>query len=342
VLAGLALLGSTIPARAHAAPPPQPPTAAQEAEAERFAQQAKAAADKGDVKSAIDLFERAYLATPNWRLAWNIAKLREASGDLLGARRWLVKARAHAGDPRQASKTLEELGALDAKLVRQGYVHVAVRVRPPEAVVLIDGDPIEVDGGSAEAWIKAGRHRLQITAPGHLAIDEVVEAKAGTELRLDKLLAHVPLQQPEPKAEPKVAPKPDPRLVPKPGPKPAAKALPQPNPLPARWPGWVVTGAGAVAVGVGTWLALDGVSKAQAAIDMPSATAAHKAAREDAYHSAGSRHAAGLVTAGVGVVAVGAGLWLVLSTPAAKYGDAEEDAPAPRVVWAPTGVTVRF
>jgi len=122
----------------------------------------------------------------------------------------------YEGDVAPGSHTVEARGdrvaakARTVEVVKKGRVEVTletvaltgrmrVRVTPANAVLRVDGGPLQV--GSYDAELAIGRHALTVEAPGYARVDRYVDVFAGEAVTQDLVLAAI-VQAPEPEPSP--------------------------------------------------------------------------------------------------------------------------------------------
>jgi hypothetical protein len=93
-------------------------------------------------------------------------------------------------------------------LVRRASASLAtlrVSVRPTSALVRVDGELAQEAGAERSIVVDPGRHVLEVSAPGHLAVQHGVVLQGGTEIAL--VVSLTPLPSPSPAPTPDSAPR---------------------------------------------------------------------------------------------------------------------------------------
>jgi hypothetical protein len=187
------LLGSLAPLhgapRAHAQATSET-DAARLAEARGLFERGLAAADAERWAEAVELFRRARDVVERPSIVFNLGQALVRVGQAAEARAALERftaiadARTDAADIERARRLLAELAA------HQGTLTLAVE--PADALVEVDGAPLEGSGAERVLTLDPGRHRVSVSAPGHRADRFEVSVLAGSQERRSALLERLP------------------------------------------------------------------------------------------------------------------------------------------------------
>lgn len=301
----IALLASALLVRAplaHAAPP-VPLAQALHGEAHDAYESGRALFKGGDFAAALASFERAYAATPDPRLLWNMAACERRLGHdarvLSLVARYLVEGGAllTEEDRREAERFVTAVRARVAVL--------GVTTDPPGARVRIDGASVGETPLTDPVFLDAGTHHIEVAKDGYVSVARDETVSAGERRSLTVGLQPVPAAPP-PAEEPAETP-PDSgglavTVVP--------PAPPPPPPEPSsRGPAIVVGSAGVFALVVGGALVLE----ASSSYDRIQKQCAPNCDRST-WRGAQTREIVGDVLLGVGAAAVATGVvWWVAS-----------------------------
>jgi tetratricopeptide (TPR) repeat protein len=169
------------------------------AEAKSYFEAGAKAFDAGEFETAIQAFTQAYKIVPRDNLVFSIAQAHRrqyvATGDEAHAkasidfyRRYLAAVPA-GGRRAEAVKALEDLESRVKSAPEPGKgvdlpaapvadkTRIFINSRTPGAVFTVDGGEEIPVARSVE--VKAGAHKIRVSAPGHLAEDVTVEAREG-------------------------------------------------------------------------------------------------------------------------------------------------------------------
>ncbi len=221
----------------------------------------------------------------------------------------LARCRSRATEPLPAWVDVRQREVM-AVLSGGDFAPLQITTEPSAARVAIDRFPGEELSAPALVWLPAGRHRVQVSAPGHLAAELEVEVAGGGLLRRNIELTPEPPPEPEPEPEPP----PEPSVVlPAPtAPPPAAPAAP-PRPVARRTGIALLSLAGAsLAGGVGLHLVASSTRSDAAKLPAGAAFDAKDAAFKRQRAGAAALYAVAGATAVGGLIAV-----LVARSPAA-------------------------
>ncbi len=310
LLAGIIL--SLLAGTAQAAGPSSPA----QREAEEHDRRALEAIKRADAESARKEFAESYALVAAPKTLWNLLVAETDSNHPVDALKHL---KSYMADPNADPKRKEQGRGLLAELSAQvGHV----RITAPEGVpVTLDGamvsaeerrDVIDVSAGrhGLEALFKSGSQRKNIDAPAGAETAVTFEAPPGE--RPAVAAPPAPVMQPQETA-------------------PNERDRGGSSSSTRRAVGFVVGGAGIVAIGAGVFFTLRALSL-KSDSDREADTArddfqhqsgdynAQAAASKSDYDSAVSSRNIGLVAAGAGAVALGVGAWLVLGAKDAQHG----------------------
>jgi hypothetical protein len=233
---------------------------------------------------------------------------------------------SRSSDPR-ADFARDHIQGLEPKLSR---LTVAVSTRTSGLAIRLDGVALSQAAWGTAVPVDPGEHRVEASAPGHESWSTTVSigAAAASE-RID-----VPALTPS--AAPSVPP-----IQPAPSVQPAAPVSQtspprEPEPSSPRTAGYIVGGAGVVALGVGTYFGIRALDlNSQAKDKCPTDDTCVDDGAELSDEALTSSRIA-TVAIGLGVVGVGVGAYLVLSAPSG------EPAAALSTAWLPGGGALRL
>jgi hypothetical protein len=260
---------------------------------------------------AVTEFERAYALWPDYRVLYNIGKVRATLGrsaeSVAAFEGYLEKGGAELSDERKQ----EVRDAMAAQLAHVGALDV--RVSADGAEVRVDGKLLGRSPLAAPVRLTEGKHTVEAILPGRPSQLREVELPGASKLAIDLAFPTPPVAL-SPAAAPVVvgnAASPDPRRK-------------------WRLVGFGVAGAGAVAAVAGAIVAYRAATDANAAralmveASMPSAPATpdlmkYDAAKRD-YDSARTRNQLGWALVGVGATAVAGGLTIAILPGGLSFG----------------------
>lgn len=263
-------------------------------------------------------FEESYRLDPSPGTQVNLATCHEKEGKLATA--WSefkdVLARATLDNRPEREKTARErIAAIEPKLGKL-VIDIAPSNVVPGLTVTRSGVSVTSAALGTPLPVDAGTYAVQVTAPGYKPWDTKVEVSNGKETRVAiPALVKVPVDVPPPVAKVQEEPK---------------EAPPPPPPSNKRTIGFIAAGVGVVGLGVGTVFGVRTLSKKSASDDncVGGCTAKGAQLMDEAY-SASTISNIGL---GVGLVGVGVGTYLILTSNSAKEaGEPAAKAPAWRV-----------
>jgi hypothetical protein len=280
------------------------PSPANSALAQSLFEQGRALMDGGNYALACDRFAESQRLDPSGGTLLNLAVCHEKQGRIATAYVEFSEASSLAvRDGRKDRETLarERVAALGPILPR---VHVSLAEAPPPGLALtLDGSPLAREAalpGAPPLEVDPGAHRLRLSAPGRKErVIDVVAPQDGAplEILIPALAPSQDVAQPAPAV---LAPAPEPRLKGK------------------RTAGWVTGGLGVAALGVGTGFGIDALVKQDASNAVcPTSRCSDPAAVTKSEQATTSAWVAD-VAIGAGVIAVGVGLYLVLTSPSSS------------------------
>jgi hypothetical protein len=287
------------------------PTAEDRALATELFKQGRELMTNAQYSAACPKLAESHRLDPGGGTVLNLALCYEADGKLASAfaalNDALTMARNDGRDDRVAL-ALEHLAAVEPRMSRVSIVVPAESERPG-LTVLRDGSPIARAAWGSAMPVDGGEHRIEVTAPGHepWATTITVGAERDTQSVTVPVLRALPARPPEP--EPSAAPRP----VAKPLPMTAApKAeIDTGSGRTQRVAGLLIGGVGIAAVGVGAYFGVSAVSK-QADSERECVNGCTTRGAELS-REAGRYADIATVTIALGVAAIGAGGYLVLS-----------------------------
>ncbi len=275
------------------------PSAQDRAIAEALFQEAKKLAEKNDLDAACKKFEASYALDPTLGTKLHSAACYEALGRTASA--WAAFNEAAALAANAKDKRREKLARARIKKLEKGLPKLTILVT--EGVdglhVQIDGHPLGAAGLGTAFPIDPGSHQIVVSAPGYetWSTSLTVAAGSGTDT----------LNVPELKKSAATAPAPT-----RTAPKDEGGTEPEDGSSTQRTVGYVVGGAGIVAIAAGSYFGLKAKSQTNDAdkhcdgkLCDPTGLAGHDDARRSALFST--------IGFGVGIAAVGAGVVLVLT-----------------------------
>jgi len=266
--------------------------------AEGLFNDAKQLLDKGDTTHACPKFAESLRLDPTLGTRLNLAHCYEVAGKTASA--WgeykEVVRQAHAGnDEKRAQIAQQKVDAIEATLS-----HVTFRAPSSDGVSFkIDGAALEAAVLGTAVPIDPGDHAIEATAPGKTPYKASfhVDAQASSIVDVPALVdAPVAVTPPPVVGEPH------------------HDEAPADNGSTKRTVGYIVGGAGIVAIGVGAYF---GVRTLSLASDVSSACPNGPCTSPDAIDKNSTAHTDALIsdiTIGVGVVAIAAGVYLILTS----------------------------
>jgi hypothetical protein len=273
----------------------------------------------------------------------NLALCHETQGKLATAwaeYRAAARLSRQQGRADRADAADERAVALEPKLPR---LKLTAQQPAPNLKVLVDDVAIGEGAIGLAVPLDPGAHQITASAPGHLSWTTTLPIEVGQELTLE-----IPALEPAPEPAP-VPPAPTPAPVP-PAPAPALAAKPRAAALPAPQPkssptvtiSWLVGGAGVVAVGVGTAFGLSSLkSYRDAGRDCPTHLKCSEAAISERRNAEKAAWVSN-VALGVGLLAVGTGIYLHVLGRSHSQRDQVTLSAAPRAGGGWLGVSSAF
>jgi len=172
-------------------------------------EEAVAAFDAQDYGTALPLFEQSYSVRESALVLFNIAVTEQRLGrDLEGHRHFREYLRSYGGEGGERAAVAErESAALLGRLAR-----VRLNVMPGEAIVTLDGMPMDASLDEDGVVLRPGAHALVAEAPDHERAELSVTLGAGEErtitLQLEPVAPPPDLQVPAERMRPEVIPAP--------------------------------------------------------------------------------------------------------------------------------------
>ncbi len=278
--------------------------------AEALFQDGRALMDEGKTHEACEKFAMSQRIEPKLGTLLNLASCHEAEGKTASAWAEFTEARTQAeraDQPEREAFAREHADALAPRLARVSLS----AARPQGMTVRIDGVAVD-DAVLGTAFpIDPGDHELVASAKGKRDWSYRFSV-AGSPGALTIDVPELGDEAPEPAVVTAVAPPPPAREA------PAAPRPPPPVVAPSRAPGWIALGAGALAVGMGTYFGLRAFSlKADGEGECTGAECSQTGL--DAFDDAEASATASTVAFGTGLLAAGLGVWLLARpAPASK------------------------
>jgi hypothetical protein len=304
----LATTLATVPALAQ-------PTPEDRAVAETLFQQGRRLMDEKRFADACPKLEESQRIAPAGGTLLNLAACHEAVGRIAAA--WAEYRDAEAQAKKTGRRDREEIARARSEALGP-LVPKLIVVVPREVAALApritrDGSEIGAAAWGIEIPLDPGPHVVRATAPGHVSWETRVELQPSKTARVA-----VPVLEPEPApvaSAPASATPTLPPSAPPPGPTSAPVTVPPPaGPGAQRVAGWALTGAGALALGVGAYFgvrAYDKRAESDARCNGSLCTPDGFALNEDAASAARTAN----LFAIVGVAMLAGGLTLTLTAP---------------------------
>jgi hypothetical protein len=253
-LAWLALLAPMVPLSARAQAQAAPPTEEQVEAARALYREARELHKQGRVREALAKALDAYRTAPTPVTAFETGELLVEAGRLVEARDLLRAIPLMPVSPRESDKGREarqqaaSLGAqLDMRIPK-----IAFAERPPGVALVLDGRPVAPTDVTAWQGVDPGAHTLLVRVDDRPCTTVNLSLNEGEERTID-LHDAAAACRPPPAPLPAFAPPRPPVPAPDPPPEPTPPVVAQ---SPWRWIGVAAMGGGAVAIGVGGYLAL--------------------------------------------------------------------------------------
>jgi hypothetical protein len=306
-------------AQAQATPSPGAGAGTATAIAEGLFRDGRLLLDHGNIDEACEKFDASQRMSPAVGTQLNLAICREKQGRTATA--WSLFAEVEsvslrAGDETRATIAHQHGAALAGQLKK---VVIEVPTPPPGMVLKLDGVALPPGALGTEIPLDPGSHALVATAPGKKTWEQ-----ANLALGPSATTVHVRVELEDVKATPPPGPTPLPTSSPAPAPPAAAAYDPLPADAPATSPasesgnpndmkrivGFAVGGVGIVALGFATYYGVTALSRKNDEAKYP-------AGSEDrllVYDQASGAQTAELVVGGVGLVCVGVGAYLVITS----------------------------
>lgn len=245
--------------------------------------------DRGEWSAACDKFRSSHELDPRGGTLLNLALCREKQGRVASAWTAFAEARNLASKEGRservafAEKKLRELEPSVPKLV----VVVEAATQRPDLAIRLDGDELPRAAWNVGVPVDPGPHRVEATASGRVPFSTIAAAALASQVRV----VVTPLAESRETGD-------------------RARTAPAVATGPARWPGWLLVGAGVAALGVGAGFGAKSFGERGDAEDL---CRANRCAEGRALDDQAGRSAwVSNVGIGVGAVALVAGLYLVL------------------------------
>jgi hypothetical protein len=303
--------------------------------AEGLFRDGRALLDHGRVDEACDKFEASQRMSPAVGTQLNLAICREKQGKTATA--WSLFAEVEsvslrAGDETRAGIAHQHGTALASQLKK---VVIEVPTPPPGMVLKLDGVVLPSGALGTEIPLDPGSHAIVATAPGKKKWEQAslnlgpsaTTVHVRVELESDSApassdAAPLPVSaEPAPAVDPKPAPEAPPDRA-------DVDAHPSSHPDTLRLIGYGVGGVGLVALGVAAYYGFTALSRKNDEANYP----AGSADRLVVYNQASGAQTAELAVGAFGLVCVGAGLYLVLTSHGGPSAPAPQATSRMRVV----------
>lgn len=288
---------------------------------------------RGEIKVACERFDASYKLDPAPGTLFNLATCHEADGRLWKARAEFldfVDRATKAGKRDKAAPAIARVNTIESRLPR---VRLVFPAQSNVAAVALDDAPLASDSWSKPQPVEAGAHTLLFQAPGMISVTRTVTAGATP----DEIAVPVPV------LEPVAAPTPAPIVV-----EPATPvAAPAAHPSSTRTIGYVLGGAGVVALGIGGVFGVHTLSEKSDATTACGGqgtacpTVGQTQAAQKDLDSARSSALVSTVFIGVGVAAVASAVYLIVTgAPRAEAATTAALRVAPSVTPAGAGLSL--
>lgn len=290
----------------------------------------------GKYAEACAKFAASYKLDPAAGTVLNLANCQEKNGKLATA--WIAYTEAAALNAKAGNKDREKFarGKADALRPKLNQMRVQVPFPAQGQEVRLDGNVVPQELWNSPMPVDAGEHKLESSAPGHVAWTGKVNVLPATPVEVAVVpgLQPVAVAKPEPKPEPEKVveaqqPK-DPVVAPPPMmPVVAAEARKMST---GRVAGIVIGGVGVagVAASIGMLVSAKGMANDRDALCPPGGGACWSQEAFNKDHDARVMQNWGLVAGGVGVAALAAGLALALVNGDVTVDPEEQPGKAPK------------
>jgi hypothetical protein len=268
----------------------------------------------GQIAAACEKLEESQRIDPKIGRLLNLAYCHEKEGRVASAWREYDQAAAMAIQLGQAEREKFAREQASALARRLAFLRLNLEAQPDGTEVSIDGKPVPREQWTTSFAVDPGPHTIAVRAPGFKTKTQTATIQGTGTLRVDVGALEKEEVARAPAAPAAAVPPPDAAPTNTMSP-PAAGGEATAAPNSARTVGWIVGGAGVVLLGVGTAFGFDALSlKNQAQLHCSGRLCdpTGMSTIEDA-KTAGILSTVGLVA---GVVATGAGAWLLLRRPA--------------------------
>jgi len=288
------------------------PEGSNAARAQRLFDDARALMKEGRFAEACPKLAESQALDPGGGTLLNLGICWKQEGRTATAHRILSDALAQArtdGRSDRVATAERHLAELAPRLSRLTIV-VPPRGLPEDVTVTIDGSPVTREPWGTALPVDPGEHELTATQPGHEDFSQKFELGAEADSKQLFIPELPPLSTPNPvPLPPPLAP--EPVAVEPPHPVPAA-APPPPQDNQTRTVGWALVGGGAASMALGTYFGARALSLKADSDRYYDGTHCTQQSCVDDFNQAKSSALVSDIALGVGAVAIGAGLYLVL------------------------------
>ncbi|MEI9949583.1 MAG: PEGA domain-containing protein [Pseudomonadota bacterium] len=276
--------------------------------AEALYEEARRLMTQGDFEHACPKFKQSYDLDPGGGTLLNLAECYERQGKFASAWSTFKEALVVAqrdGRTERVDYAKKHLAIVEPKLSKI-TIEVAIEANQPELTVTLDGAPLGAAAWGVGMPVDPGTHRVTASAPNKTPFEQQVELESGsTTLKIPKLADAIGTANGAAAEARAVDTDTEKKPVTDEGPTGSTSNA-------RRTAGFVIGGAGIVALGVGGYFGLRAFSKWSDREDncVGGCNSAAKSAGDDAKSAATAAN----IGIGLGLVAVGVGTYLVLSS----------------------------
>jgi len=251
--------------------------------------------NEGDYEAACDKLDESQRLDASGGTVLNLALCREQQGQLATASRLFKQALSVAQRDERADRAQAAASHLAALEGRVPWIKLKVLGARPDQEVLVDGVVVREPAWGTKMSLDPGRHEVRARAPGMRDWSQTVELSPSVGVSVA-----VPALQP---GEQSVAPTAQ---------RPAEAEHPAESGN--KTLGWVLGGAGLAAIGVGSVFGVQALSKQRKSEDQCPTPATCSAQGEEYSQQANAAAWAANISIGAGLVAVGVGAYLLLTS----------------------------